>query len=464
MVIAKPPTKHGLDRKYKPWRRGKSEKSNKRSSLKQQLRGLERLLQKLPDEDTTRREELQTKIRALQLEIEDKQKVLLEKKNAEKAHGQRFLDRQRLTRLERTARKLNDNDKTRESELLKIALDQVYVAHHPTDVKYMPLFRKGERVIDTSRQLYRRAVTRRRILRELAQTKERAAWIAQDQYDRLPKEEWTIQDEERIFGGTITRQGLKEIKQQKLQASTEDSRFAMAPQHQAVLQAAEQLEAELEEEENESSSDASSSDGDEGAIKAASRQKEQKTTTKIVAKNDEESEDSSHDSDSDDSDSDDVDPLKRLEKGKTSAQDKGQVKKIQEKSESSDSSSSDSDFSDEDEKADREQKIVNRVDRDDSDTSDDSSDDEEVNDAKTENAKRKLEDQKTQPGKHNNGNDDDEDDDFLMDTKDDEDDENVFSMTLKQVPALGEVRGDKSQGWATQRQRPGQFKKRRERR
>lgn len=96
MVIVKAPTKHGLDRKFKSWRRGKSEKSNKRTSLKQQLRGIERLLQKLPEGDKERRDELEKKVQALKQEIGDKQMVIQEKKHAEKAHGQRFLDRQRV--------------------------------------------------------------------------------------------------------------------------------------------------------------------------------------------------------------------------------------------------------------------------------------------------------------------------------------------------------------------------------
>ena len=65
----KVPTKHGLDRKFKPWRKGKSSNSNKRSSLKQQLRGHERLLAKITksgnsDEKT---KELREKIAALKL-------------------------------------------------------------------------------------------------------------------------------------------------------------------------------------------------------------------------------------------------------------------------------------------------------------------------------------------------------------------------------------------------------------
>ena len=52
----RPPSKHGLERKYKPWRKGKSDKkartvgNDKRptnTSLKNRLRGQKRLLQKL---------------------------------------------------------------------------------------------------------------------------------------------------------------------------------------------------------------------------------------------------------------------------------------------------------------------------------------------------------------------------------------------------------------------------------
>ena len=59
--MARPPTKHGLERKFKPWRRGKSDKksatvvgSDKQrtnASLKNRLRGQKRLLAKLQKHD-----------------------------------------------------------------------------------------------------------------------------------------------------------------------------------------------------------------------------------------------------------------------------------------------------------------------------------------------------------------------------------------------------------------------------
>ena len=101
----KVPTKHGLERKFKPWRKGKSSNSNKRSSLSQQLRGYKRLLAKILSSEEQQRdqkvEDLQKKITALKQEISKKKQSMEEKKHAEKAHGQRFLDRQRLSRQEK---------------------------------------------------------------------------------------------------------------------------------------------------------------------------------------------------------------------------------------------------------------------------------------------------------------------------------------------------------------------------
>merc|ERR1712146_470795 len=116
----------------------------------------------------------------------------------------------------------------------------------PNGVKYMPLFQKGERVVDQSRQLYRRAITRRRILRELASKPNTSSWIPQDQYKRLPNN-WSIQDEEKVFGGSISRKRTKG----KKTMHTDDSRFALASQHEALLQAADQIEIELKKEEDE---------------------------------------------------------------------------------------------------------------------------------------------------------------------------------------------------------------------
>lgn len=433
MVNIKPATKHGLDRKFKPWRRGKSEKSNKRSSLKQQLRGIERLLQKIPEEESERREELQIKSRALKLEIDDKQKVIQEKKHAEKAHGQRFLDRQRLTRMEKQVKKSAAADM--EEQLVKIALDQVYVAHHPTDVKYTPLFRKGQRVIDTSRQLYRRAVTRRRILKSLTTERQNCTWISKEQYQRLPTSEWNIQDEEELFGGSITRKGMKEVKK-KLRETTEDSRFGLAPGQKTILELAEQMDAELE------GQGAETEDEDLDINTMAEVSNEDR---KSKSGDDDGSEDSSSSSDSEDSE--ELDPAVKRSPAQIPASTLEEKKVDSGAPVFGDSSSSSSD----------------------SDDSSSSSDDDGVAVEKALAARGMDEKSSPSSSDSSSGSESDKDekvdqgDDFLMDAKED-DDGNVFSMTLKQIPALGEVRGDKSKGWDTQKLRPGQFKKRRVRR
>ena len=429
MVNIKPLSKHGLDRKFKTWRRGKSKNSNKRSSLKQQLRGIERLLLKVPDEEKERREELEVKVRALRLEIDDKQKIIQEKNNAEKAHGQRFLDRQRLTRMEKHVRKEVDSSE-KEAQLLKIALDQVYVAHHPTDIKYSPLFRKGQRVVDTSRHLFRRAVTRRRILTSLTKDKQTTSWISKDQYERLPTSEWTIQDEEKFFGGSITRKGMKEVKK-KLKEGSSDSRFALVPEHNAVLQMAQQIDAELDD------------DKDRGTKRKVKDATAESAPSRLDS---DQSGDASSSSDDDDDDDDDesgdlLDPLERLH---AQSKDSAHIPVLGDSSDSSDADDSSSSEDDEEGLELSKQPVGGSGS---SDTSSDSSSS-SVKDEK-EQTEHVLEDEEV--------------DDFLMDANSDED-ENVFSMTLKQVPALGEVRGDKTKGWETQKQRPGQFKKPRVRR
>lgn len=434
------PSNHGLERKFKPWRKGKSEKSNKKSSLKQQLRGLQRLLGKLPDTDDERLKELQAKIQALESEIGQKQNVIVEKKNAEDSHGRRFLERQKLSRQEKKIRQKPDHpNPDSQAELYKVALDQVYVAHHPNDIKYSSLFNKGERVVDQSRQLYRRAVTRRRILKDLPTT-EKVNWIAADQYERLPLE-WTIQDEEKMFGGSITRKGLKDKPKEK---KTDDSRFAVAPSsHDAVLQAAEKIESEIKKEEMEAEELGSASDSS-GSDEEKSDKMAGKVNKKVPAAK--ESESGSSSNDSDDAGADEADPLKP-------------TKKVAVVANASESSSSDSDSSsdEEDNKASAIQKkeISKIVQKESDSSSDDSSSDDSSSDeeeeAKNDNGKKRSHKLEVK----------EEVDDFLVDA---EGDTNAFENAKEQIPGQGESKGDKSRGWETQKQRPGDFKKKRVRR
>ena len=349
----KVPTKHGLDRKFKPWRKGKSSKSKKRSSLKQQLRGHERLLAKIVNTaekdpkqegggEEEKTQELKNKITALKQEIAEKQQSMVEKKHAEKSHGQRFLDRQRLTRLEKKVRKSDVDNNEQEKQLIKLALDQVYVAHHPNDVKYMPLFKYGKRVVDQSRHLFRRAVTRKRILKDV-KTYTKVSWIIANQYERLPtKDEWTIQDEERVFGGSVSRSNKDNTKSV---SKTEDSRFAMASNHEAVLKAAEQAESELLQQDKE---EEQNNDGDNMDIIDSGNKKTK--TSKGDSKKDDSSSSSSDDSDSDD---EEVSPMSSKMSKKSGGKEvpslpsAKEAKPQQKKQEDDSSSSSDSDSSSE---------------------------------------------------------------------------------------------------------------------
>jgi hypothetical protein len=332
--------------------------------------------------------------------------------------------------MEKQVVKSNDSSE-KESQLLKIALDQVYVAHHPTDIKYAPLFRKGQRVIDTSRHLYRRAVTRRRILTSLTKEKQTCTWISKDQYERLPVSEWTIQDEERIFGGSITRQGMKEVKK-RLKEATSDSRFALAPEHNALLQMAQQIDTQLDHQGDRARDD---EDGDrENKLQATMAKSAPATFQK------DESESSSSTSDDEDDDGDEPDPMLRFHAQPNAPADRAHISLNPVLGDSSDNSDTDDSSSDDDDN--EPAKAMTQTSDGSSSTTTHSSEDGEE---KTEEIREE------------------EVDDFLVDAHSDED-ENVFSMTLKQVPALGEARGDKTKGWETQKQRPGQFKKRRVRR
>jgi hypothetical protein len=409
----KTPTSHGMDRKFKSWRKGKSQKASKKGSLKTQLRGHTRMLTKVPEDQTDRRNGLQQKIQELTAEINQKEQNLVEKKNAERAHAPRFLDRKKLTRKERQER----NGENRDRELYKLALDEVYAAHHPNDIKYMALFQKGQRVVDQSRQLFRRAVTRKRILNLLASSSAPTPcnWITKDQYDRLPKD-WTIQDEENTFGGSVSR---KDVKQKKV-LQTDDSRFALAPQHEGLLQAADEMETELDKEEGDAAdpnktvlNSSSSDDSDDDQAKV-----ETKATNANKVK--ENAADSSSDSDSsDDSDMDaETSPTSNVKGNKASS-----------KVASDSSSSSDSDSDDEDEVKE---------------------------DAKPTSLPKSTPEPVEMHG--------DEVDDFLIDDdKDQNDSANVFQNASTHLPGLS-VRGDKSKGWETQQQRPGDYKKKRVRR
>ena len=421
---------HGLDKKYKKFRRKQSKNASSSGSLKQQLRGQERLLLKLQqqsndnDNDKTRISQIQDRIQQLTQQMAERQRTDRTKQYAKDSHGTRFLERQKLTRLESKAR---NEHKT--SNLLAVALDLVYVAHYypVIDQKYLPLLRHGERRVDDNKRLIKRAAIRGRILKALA-TIDRVKWIAADLYDMLPSE-WTVDDEQRVFGCQAEDGATK-----KAAALLEDNRFTVKPQQDAILQAALELENTL--------------DDDEQVLAARN--------------SDEESSQTSNDHSGLDDSEDDADPLNDAKSSGTTTPSGAPVSAISKASKGNrahqedDDANDDSDSESSDAESDKE-KNGDQHDDDDSSSSASSSNSSSVDDK----SNKVL--NETPPPIITSHKGDDEDD-FLVAADDEQDAAKAFEKPKMYVPGLDQSRGDKSKGWETQRQRPGQFKKRRVRR
>eukprot|EP00977_Amphora_coffeiformis_P005810 scaffold1223_cov151-Amphora_coffeaeformis.AAC.3 len=419
---------HGLDRKYKPWRRGKSQNAKaKKGSLKQQLRGLNRLLPKAQDDE--HKAKIQQQIQELEAQIDGKQVVEQQKQNARKSHGVRFLERQRLTRLWQTAAKLTDADK-RQEEQYRIGLDMLYVAHYPLEVRYQPLFRKNQRILLDGRNLARRAAARSKLFKSVA-TLPRMPWVPASVYEKVP-ESWSNVLERQTFGVVAPGSAAPAVP---------DDRFANATaDHESILQAAQAMDAALDAEEEQEET------------------KKEPKETKVASDGDSSSSEEAE-SDDDDDESDGADPLEQQQVNrKRPAGDaiESEPSKQQStlKNESLDDSSSSDDSSSDD---------------DDDDSSSSSSSEENTT---KEIAKQLVSTSDTNPGKKGGNkdknpdkdDDNDDEDDFLVTPEEAPETSDVFANAKETVPSVDEARGDKSQGWATQRQRPGQFKKRRTRR
>jgi hypothetical protein len=414
--MVKAPSSHGLDRKFKSWRRGKSENAKPRGSLKQQLRNHERALNRAKEED--HKKGLLEKIRVLKEEIDGKQATEKERQHAKESHGARFLERQKLTRMERN---LNNNPNLsatqKEKELVKIGLDQVYVAHYPMNIRYLPLFTKVVRRVDPAKVLAQRAKTRQRILAEQfsdsPQTPktETKSWISVEQYDRVKTiagQGWSVERERETFGEASSAEAAREA------GGADDDRFNAQSQHEDLLAAAEKAEAQLDKEEDAK---------EEEEVGVSGRTK--------TSKNDE----SSSSSSDDDSTSSGSAPSKKKKNTEPIAEVNNGKRKLNEESSSSDDSSSASSSSDDD------NSIA-------SSSIKKAAASEPKNDAIITEATDKTYAM--------------EDDDFLMPVAESSDDANlnVFAKPQEHMSAIDSAKGDKSQGWATQRQRPGQFKKR----
>mmetsp|Transcript_10693 Transcript_10693/g.16226 ORF Transcript_10693/g.16226 Transcript_10693/m.16226 type:complete len:386 (-) Transcript_10693:87-1244(-) len=384
--MARVPSSHGLERKYKPWRKGKSYKAKKGGSLKSQLRSKNRLLSKVTDEE--QKLKIQDDINILRGAMVVKEKEELEKKNADKYRQAKFFERQKLTRMEsKMKKKISEAKAAADFEdvqkctimLEQICMDQLYVAYFPNDIKYYPLFSNGNRIVDDEKSAKKREDIRNGIIERIQSGK------------IIHKKNWVNLSVLKAKGFDVDmKQPIRDKDEEKV-----DTRFAADNDFDTKLasnetKATSNISNKKADAKIESSSDSSSSDSDSDS---KSKTAGEKTTSAPAA------------------------PLKT---------DADNIPTVGNSSSSSDSDSS-------------------------SDSESDSSDSD--NDAETRNQVKTL------AQKEEEGMDEESDDDFLVDDSGDAD---AFAKAKKEKNYL-EERNDKSQGWKTQKQRPGEWKKKRER-
>jgi hypothetical protein len=338
--------------------------------------------------DDAHKQNLLQQIEELKQEIANKKVAETERKNAKQSHGSRFLERQKLVRMQHNAQKEQNSE-----QLDRVALDQIYVGHFPLDTKYLCLFRNGQRRKDPLKVLSQRSRIRHRILFQQLAAAEHKDWISEDQYTRVDNirkklSAWTVQEERTYFGEE------EDIVSNNV-TPKDDSRFTVAPQHETVLAVAEQIEKQLEDEDGLDSSeeDESSSESESEIDQLQSSEKRQKDSLPS-SHNDPKEKDSTDDSSSDDSST-------------------------------SSSSSNESNANRRD--------VVN----------------EDTSGMGTNESVALVAD---------------EDDDFFVDLDDKKASvENPFSNPRQNVESFIAPKGDKSKGWSTQKQRPGQWQGKKDR-
>eukprot|EP00339_Tiarina_fusa_P013016 CAMPEP_0117029944 /NCGR_PEP_ID=MMETSP0472-20121206/21636_1 /TAXON_ID=693140 ORGANISM="Tiarina fusus, Strain LIS" /NCGR_SAMPLE_ID=MMETSP0472 /ASSEMBLY_ACC=CAM_ASM_000603 /LENGTH=761 /DNA_ID=CAMNT_0004737843 /DNA_START=33 /DNA_END=2318 /DNA_ORIENTATION=- len=158
-----------------------------RSNLEQRLKRQEQLLEQ-KNLDQGRRQEVEHRVACMRAKLQNQERRGL---GGGVNLSVRARNQKRLIGLEQRARETGD-----EAALTRIALQEVYVAHYPTEDgeegslrKYIPLCAK---------QVKKKAAMRQKAL-ELARSEPGADWIAPDQYERLP-DHWTVEDEIAMFG------------------------------------------------------------------------------------------------------------------------------------------------------------------------------------------------------------------------------------------------------------------------
>lgn len=182
--MVRAPSRHGLERKYKPWRRGKSVNAKRAGSLKNQLRSKKRLLLKIDDKE--RLKAVKEDITMIEDQINEKNLKDIERKNAEKYRHVKFFERQKLTRMERKTKKQLEQAKAAAdfediakytTMMEQICMDLLYVAYFPNNTKYLALFSNGIRMKDDVKT----AKKREEIMRDIIEKMENG---------RLQKKSW----------------------------------------------------------------------------------------------------------------------------------------------------------------------------------------------------------------------------------------------------------------------------------
>jgi len=161
-------------------------------NLKNQLRCQRRLLKKVSsrnnkETDSAFIEVIKQKIKDIENDIADQQRILKERKNAERYRKVKFFDRITLGRLEKKIRsKLKesyennnlDRIKVLEDELEQVGNDQIYVAYFPNDTKYLSLFtRNGKRINDDEKTRIKREHIYSRISNTVDKSKITKKWV-----------------------------------------------------------------------------------------------------------------------------------------------------------------------------------------------------------------------------------------------------------------------------------------------
>ena len=395
-----------------------------------------------------RTEELRKSIAAMKSQIAGKEVKEQEREHSKKSHGTRFLERQRLTRMEKSVRKKKGDHS---QELLQIAMDQIYVAHYPLQKPYRPLFKNKQRWLHHS---VSRAQLRQTIAQDIQEKKvERVNWISEEQYARVPTE-WSVALEVDVFDYP------KGGKAKERKTSTTDSRFSMSSNHDALLEAADKVESKMARKENKKESQSNNKKDDdidtEGSSDDSSDEDEKIQTVSKATRPTKRKRDSESDSSDGDSDSsvDEADPLQRsikppvVKQNAANKPEEKQDKKVQgdcgSDSTSDESSSSNS-----------------------SSSSSSSSDDDDNDDDDAKPSMKTIPNKNAESEPKDNGHSDSDDDFFVAAKASKEDDIKVFELVKEKsehrLPAENPAKGDKSKGWATQEQRPGRYKKKRER-